>query len=138
MVTASERLIAIGDVHGCVHALDALLKEIVPSSSDQLVFLGDLIDQGRDSAAVLERLIELRQQCQVVLIQGNHEEMLCSARDSEKSLRYWEECGGVYTLNSYKFGASLDAIPPEHWRLLSTSVPYYESAGIVSVAVGVV
>ena len=131
MDSASERLIAIGDVHGCVHALDALLKAIAPSSSDRLVFLGDLIDQGRDSAAVLDRLIELRQRCQVVLIKGNHEEMLYSARESEKSLRYWEECGGVYTLNSYKFGAGLDVIPPEHWRLLSTSLPYYETDSFI-------
>jgi serine/threonine protein phosphatase 1 len=85
----------------------------------------------RDSAAVLDRLIELRQRCQVVLIKGNHEEMLYSARESEKSLRYWEECGGVYTLNSYKFGAGLDVIPPEHWRLLSTSLPYYETDSFI-------
>jgi serine/threonine protein phosphatase 1 len=131
MTSESDRLIAIGDVHGCIHALDALLKEIVPRSSDQLVFLGDLIDQGRDSAAVLDRLIELQQQCQVVLIKGNHEEMLVSARESEKSLRYWEECGGVYTLNSYKFGADLDAIPPQHWQLLSTCQPYYETDRLI-------
>ena len=57
------RLIAIGDVHGCVHALDALLEAIEPSQSDELIFLGDLIDQGRDSAAVLDRLIALRERC---------------------------------------------------------------------------
>ena len=60
------RLIAIGDIHGCVHALDVLLAEIVPSSSDRLVFLGDLIDQGRDSGAVIDRLLQLQQQCDVV------------------------------------------------------------------------
>ncbi|MEI6540843.1 MAG: metallophosphoesterase, partial [Planctomycetota bacterium] len=49
----------MGDIHGCIHALDVLLAEIAPTSSDRLVFLGDLIDQGRDSCAVLERLIEL-------------------------------------------------------------------------------
>jgi len=47
------RLIAIGHVHGCVHALDALLESIVPTSDDTLVFLGDLIDQARDSATVI-------------------------------------------------------------------------------------
>lgn len=48
------RLIAIGDVHGRVHALDALLESIVPTANDTLVFLGDLIDQARDSATVIE------------------------------------------------------------------------------------
>ena len=90
-----ERLIAIGDIHGCVHALDVLLGEIAPISSDRLVFLGDLIDQGRDSGAVIDRLIQLQQQCDVVLIKGNHEEMILAARESESSLRYWENCGGV-------------------------------------------
>ena len=37
------RLIAIGDVHGCVHALDAVLESIGPTSDDRIVFLGDLI-----------------------------------------------------------------------------------------------
>ena len=123
----AARLIAIGDVHGCVHALDALLTAIAPTEADRLVFLGDLIDQGRDSAAVLDRLIELQQQCRVVLIQGNHEEMLFAARDGEKALRYWEECGGVSTLNSYRFGASLGEIPTSHWSLLASCQPYYEA-----------
>ncbi len=50
MATGSGRLIAIGDVHGCVHALDALLEVIAPTQTDELVFLGDLVDQGRDSS----------------------------------------------------------------------------------------
>ena len=112
MQTTSGRLIAIGDVHGCAHALEALLETIQPTAHDTLVFLGDLIDQGRDSAAVLDRIIALQQQTQVVLIQGNHEEMMWSARENEGALRYWENCGGVSTLNSYRFGAVLDDIPP--------------------------
>lgn len=123
----SGRLIAIGDVHGCDHALEELVKVIVPTPDDRLVFVGDLIDQGRDSAAVLNRLIELKQHCQVVLIQGNHEEMLYAARESERALRYWEDCGGVYTLNSYNFATTLDAIPAEHWALLDSCQPYLET-----------
>lgn len=122
-----SRLIAFGDVHGCDHALEAVLEAVVPAPDDHLVFVGDLIDQGRDSAAVLERLIQLRQRYHVTLIQGNHEEMLYAARDSEQALRYWEECGGIYTLNSYQFGAGLNVIPPRHWALLDSCVPYLET-----------
>ncbi len=50
MSRGTDRLITIGDVHGCVHALDALLAAIEPTRSDQLVFLGDLIDQGTATA----------------------------------------------------------------------------------------
>jgi serine/threonine protein phosphatase 1 len=131
MSGGAGRLIAIGDVHGCVHALETLLEAIAPTAADQIVFLGDLIDQGHDSAAVLDLLIELQSRCQVVLIEGNHEEMMFTARESEKALRYWEECGGVYTLNSYRFGASLAEVPPLHWDLLAQGLPYYETESFI-------
>jgi serine/threonine protein phosphatase 1 len=118
-------------VHGCVHALDALLEAIRPTEADELVFLGDLIDQGRDSAAVLDRMIELRKRCRVVLIRGNHEEMLLAAGESERSLRYWEHCGGVSTLNSYRFGATVDEIPPHHWELLREQLAYFETESLM-------
>lgn len=127
MLTRSARLIAIGDVHGCVHALDSLLNAIAPTQDDQLVFLGDLIDQGPESREVLERLLELEQCCSLVLIQGNHEEMLCAARENEQALRYWENCGGFAMLNSYRFGGTLADIPRRHWELLAQSRPYYET-----------
>jgi serine/threonine protein phosphatase 1 len=124
---STGRLIAIGDVHGCGLALDAVLNSIDPKSGDCIVFLGDVVDQGKESRDVLERIIALKKQCQVVLIQGNHEEMMFAARENEKALRYWENCGGVQTLNSYRFGGTLDEIPAEHWALLETCVPYYET-----------
>ena len=123
----TSRLIAIGDIHGCFYALDAVLKAIEPKSADRIVFLGDMIDQGKESREVLERIIALRQECNVVLIQGNHEEMMYGARENEQALRYWENCGGVATINSYRFGGALDDVPAEHWKLLDTCVPYYET-----------
>lgn len=94
---------------------------------DRLIFLGDLIDQGRDSRDVVERLIDLESRTNLVLIQGNHEEMLFAARDSEKALRYWENCGGAQTLSSYHFGGTLRDIPDRHWEFLGKAVPYYET-----------
>lgn len=131
MTHPSARTIAIGDVHGCAHALDALLEAIQPQPADHLVFLGDLVDQGRDSAAVLNCILELPKQCRVTLIEGNHEEMMLAARDSEKSLRYWENCGGVATLNSYKFGARLAEIPEKHWELLHSGLPFLETDDVI-------
>src|SRR4051812_41276637 len=121
------RSIAIGDIHGCVHALEAVLEAIEPTSDDRIVFLGDMVDQGKESREVLELIIALEQQCEVVLIQGNHEEMMFAARDDIPALRYWENCGGVQTLNSYKFGGTLADIPANHWELLSTCRPYFET-----------
>jgi serine/threonine protein phosphatase 1 len=112
------RLIAIGDVHGCVHGLEALLNEINPQPADQVVFLGDVIDQGANSREVLDELISLQQRCQLVVIRGNHEEMLFAARDSVEALRFWERCGGAATLNSYSFGGGIQKIPDGHWELM--------------------
>jgi serine/threonine protein phosphatase 1 len=123
----TNRLIAIGDVHGCFHALDVVLKSIEPTKSDRIVFLGDVVDTGKETREDLERIIALKEECDVVLIQGNHEEMMYAARENEKALRYWESCGGIPTLNSYRFGGTLAEIPAEHWALLDTCVPFYET-----------
>ena len=56
----NQRTIAIGDIHGCSAALDALLGAIRPSSEDCIVTLGDYINRGPDSRGVIERLIELK------------------------------------------------------------------------------
>jgi calcineurin-like phosphoesterase family protein len=124
---SGNRLIAVGDVHGCVHALDTLLGAIAPEPSDTIVFLGDLIDQGYESREVLERILKLQNECQVVLIEGNHEAMLFAARDNLKAQRYWENCGGATTISSYRVGGTLHDIPRAHWQLLSSARPYYET-----------
>ena len=48
----TERMIAIGDIHGCSAALAALVRAIDPTPLDTLVFLGDYIDRGPDSRGV--------------------------------------------------------------------------------------
>jgi serine/threonine protein phosphatase 1 len=131
MTTESGRLIAIGDVHGCVHALEALVEAIAPTPDDRLVFLGDLVDHGRDVRETIELVIELKRRCQVVLVQGNHEEMMLTARSDEKALAYWMNIGGVTTLNSYRFGGRIDEIPAEHWALLAEMRPYYETPDFI-------
>jgi serine/threonine protein phosphatase 1 len=120
-------LIAIGDIHGCGLALDAVLQAIDPTPRDRLVFLGDLVDQGKNTKDVLECVLRLQDTTQVTLIQDNHEEMMLAARENEPALRYWERCGGVATLNSYRFGATLDEIPAAHWQLLTSCQPYLET-----------
>jgi hypothetical protein len=55
----NPRTIAIGDIHGCSAALDALVEAIRPRPEDCIVTLGDYINRGPDSRGVIERLIEL-------------------------------------------------------------------------------
>jgi len=65
-------LYLIGDVQGCDNALQRLLDEIGFSASrDNLVLLGDLVNRGPDSLAVLHRMMRLGAAARCVL--GNHD-----------------------------------------------------------------
>lgn len=68
-------LAIIGDIHGEIDALDALLDrlETDPGPPRQLVFIGDLCDRGPDSIAVIQRVRELVDQGKAWMILGNHE-----------------------------------------------------------------
>jgi serine/threonine protein phosphatase 1 len=109
---AAPRTIAIGDIHGCVQALDAIVEAIQPTRDDRLVLLGDYVDRGPDSRAVIDRLLELDSRCQMVPLLGNHELMLLRSRESAAERRFWLQFGGRETLDSY--GGRLDGIPRSH------------------------
>lgn len=63
------RTLIVGDVHGCIRELDLLLAKVCYTPGDRLIFLGDLINKGPASLAVLQRVKELG--AEVIL--GNHE-----------------------------------------------------------------
>jgi len=66
------RLFAIGDIQGCAAAFDALLRKIAfRPSRDRLWLVGDLVNRGPDSLAVLRRVIALGRSVRCVL--GNHD-----------------------------------------------------------------
>ena len=65
-------LYLIGDLQGCDEALGRLLKKIDFSASrDTLVLLGDLVNRGSESLAVLRRLMALEGSAHCLL--GNHD-----------------------------------------------------------------
>jgi len=73
----ARRTFAIGDIHGDLEALTTLMPRLGPlRSEDTLVFIGDYIDRGPDSAGVVRYLMELPDQidAQVVFLRGNHED----------------------------------------------------------------
>jgi len=98
----SPRTIAIGDMHGCLPALETLLRMIEPQPDDTIVTLGDYVDRGPDTRGVIQRLIDLGQQCRLVPLLGNHDEMLLLIHDHrEDLLDGWLAYGGDATLASY-------------------------------------
>ncbi|RVI11951.1 serine/threonine protein phosphatase, partial [Sinorhizobium meliloti] len=49
---------AVGDIHGCLEQLEALLASIESVvAGGRVVFLGDLVDRGPDSRGVVERIM---------------------------------------------------------------------------------
>lgn len=121
-MTDDGRIIAVGDIHGCSTALKVLIEAIQPTPLDTLVFLGDYIDRGPDSRGVIEQVIRLSDQCQVVPLLGNHEEMMLGALEGKG---FWLTFGGKETLASY--GTENDVIPAEHVQFLKRCRNYYET-----------
>src|SRR5207247_1264147 len=52
------RVLAIGDIHGCLRALDGILDMVRPQPDDVVVALGDYADRGPDSRGSIDRLLE--------------------------------------------------------------------------------
>ncbi|MHC5067683.1 MAG: metallophosphoesterase [Planctomycetota bacterium] len=67
----------IGDVHGYIDRLEAILAEC--DADERLVFVGDLIDRGEDSAAVVARVRGLCEAGRAHCVLGNHEYALVRA-----------------------------------------------------------
>jgi serine/threonine protein phosphatase 1 len=119
------RTVAIGDIHGCDVALETLIKKLSPASDDTIVVLGDVVDRGPGSCQVIERLLELRQQCRLILILGNHEEMMLFALNRGEGAEDWLRFGGMATMQSY--GGRPQNIPKEHLDYLETGIGYWET-----------
>ncbi len=71
------RTFAIGDIHGDLAALDKLVTRLPPlTNEDTIVFLGDYIDRGPDSAGVVARVRQMMADgpAKVIALRGNHED----------------------------------------------------------------
>jgi bis(5'-nucleosyl)-tetraphosphatase (symmetrical) len=77
-----RRLVIIGDVHGMLPELKALLGKVgYNERSDHIIFTGDLINKGPDSAGVVEFAIEKGASS----VRGNHEDRVLLVKDAMMS-----------------------------------------------------
>ena len=108
---------AIGDVHGCLDRLTALLDLCVKHCAGRpmrLVFLGDYIDRGPDSRGVIDRLRTLQNDRPgaVICLRGNHEALLLEAVETgDEGL--WLLNGAAQTLMSFGVTEAA-ALPRDH------------------------
>jgi serine/threonine protein phosphatase 1 len=109
-IPEGRRIYAIGDVHGRNDLLLQLLEKIVKDDGErggaesEIIFLGDLVDRGPDSAGVIETAMRLKAAAgNVRFLMGNHEEVyLAAATGDEKSVRFFNRIGGRETILSYE------------------------------------
>jgi hypothetical protein len=97
----------IGDVHGCARELAELLERVGPGSDDQVVFVGDLVARGPDSAGVLRLLREVNG----LAVRGNHEERLLSARAARRRGETGPRLGPAHA-------ALMETLTDDEWALL--------------------
>ena len=100
------RVYAVGDVHGrddLLGDLARLIEHDCASAPGEVVtvFLGDYVDRGPHSAAVVERLAAGRFPTPLRALRGNHEAVLLEFLDDPSALAFWRGYGGLETLHSY-------------------------------------
>jgi len=98
-----KRLLAIGDSHGCFRQLYLLLTEVINlNRQDEIVLLGDYIDRGDDSKAILDLIMDLiANGYNIIPLKGNHEDMMLKASESVLNKHNWMLNGGEQTLTSF-------------------------------------
>jgi serine/threonine protein phosphatase 1 len=117
---------AIGDIHGCLKALQGLIEKLPLKPEDEVVFLGDYIDRGPDSKGVLDFLVA-NQKPNWRFLRGNHEQMLLEWLGTPNSLAAanWLLNGGLQTLQSYVPKEKLDEVRGEGAHvLLQSYIPH--------------
>lgn len=139
-IPEGDRIYAIGDIHGRADCLDRLLGRIDDDHAARgpakltLIFLGDLVDRGPDSAAVVARVKALCESGVARCLRGNHEEVFVQAANGEpRGARALIAIGGLPTLLSYgiskedaEFGSFADLaallkqrIPADHIEFIT-------------------
>jgi serine/threonine protein phosphatase 1 len=104
---AGIRIYAVGDIHGRLDLLNALLIRIRnditvrPTVRPIYVFLGDYIDRGSASRETIDRLIEHSETNESVFLKGNHELIAIKCLSDRGLFDQWLGLGGLETLMSY-------------------------------------
>ena len=159
-----QRIYAIGDVHGQagqLQALQALIEADLaarPVRRPMLLYIGDLIDRGPDSAGVVQHILQQRTRPAVTLptvtlptvaLLGNHEQMLLDILGTpdraraDRRAEHWMGHGGVAALQSW--GVPVRApvaewhahIPPAHLAFLRSLRPHWQAGACLFVHAGV-
>jgi len=156
-VPPGQRIYAVGDVHGRADLFAALIESIESDDRERdaadttIILLGDLVDRGPESCAVVEAALNLAARRKMLLIAGNHEEMFLRSLDDLAMLRHFLRYGGRETVLSYPIDATAwnatsmdeaqimlrDSIPPAHLALMHNAEDWVEVGDYLFVHAGI-
>lgn len=128
---AGHRIYAIGDIHGRLDLFEQLIQlirrdtEARPGAVTHLIILGDFINRGPSSKALIEIFKRAADWPNLVVLRGNHEDALIqAAHGNRQAMTFWIKHGGRSTLKS--FGADVPrsfSEPDEIQRLIERFIP---------------
>lgn len=120
------RIAVIGDVHGEARKLEALLRAL---PARYYIFVGDVVNRGPDTRAVVERIAQLTKAGVATLVRGNHERTLLSYWSGSTNFVEFALAGGIPTIRSYVPHVTADvlsdfrlAFPDHHREVLEHAV----------------
>lgn len=103
---------AIGDLHGRLDLLleaYGLAREYAGERPYKFVVCGDFVDRGPDSMSIIENLMLAQrgaadnERLDVIVLKGNHEDMMLQCLRDIKHINWWLGNGGIATLRSYGY-----------------------------------
>ncbi len=149
-----RRIIAVSDIHGNLPFFQALMDKIGLTSEDILVLLGDMLEKGQDSLALLRRLVDLSRTHTLYPVCGNCDGLVLRffesdeldrrffasylPRHPESTLRQLAREGGFDQWEDLpRLRADLRAAFPEEWAWLRAMPTILETEHLVFVHGGV-
>jgi predicted phosphodiesterase len=76
------RIAVLGDIHGNLPALEAVLDDAAAHAADRLIVNGDVVNRGPEGDAVVQRVLDSGAEMTI----GNHDDLLCRLVDDDRRL----------------------------------------------------
>ena len=149
-----RRIIAVSDIHGSLSFFQALMDQLRLTPNDILILLGDMLEKGQESLALLRRLMALSRTHTLYPLCGNCDGLVLRffetdaldrrffssylPRHPESTLRQLAREGGFEQLDNLpKLRRDLCAAFPEEWAWLRAMPTILETEHLVFVHGGV-
>lgn len=127
----------VGDIHGNVSALVGLLR-LIEGRFSRLVLVGDYVNRGTESAAVIQTLADRSAaRAELICIAGNHDLAFLRCLEAGE-LSAFLRVGGAATINSYISAPEPDvlaqlrrSVPTRHVEFLRNLRPSFAKDGLL-------